>query len=61
MAGQLEPHSVRNIMDMNANFGGFAAALIKEPVWVMNVVSPSAPNTLKAVYDRGLIGSYHDW
>ncbi|CAM6128589.1 unnamed protein product [Calypogeia fissa] len=61
MAGQLESESVRNLMDMNANFGGFAAALANEPVWVMNVVSPSAPNTLKAVYDRGLIGSHHDW
>ncbi|KAK9137561.1 hypothetical protein Sjap_008155 [Stephania japonica] len=28
----------RNIMDMIAGFGGFAAALSKYPVWVINVV-----------------------
>ncbi|KAK9095638.1 hypothetical protein Scep_027107 [Stephania cephalantha] len=52
---------IRNVMDMNTAFGGFAAALINDPLWVMNVVSSYAPNTLPVVYDRGLIGSYHDW
>ncbi|KAK3259342.1 hypothetical protein CYMTET_31651 [Cymbomonas tetramitiformis] len=33
----------------------------KVPVWVMNVVPIEAPNTLQHVYDRGLIGIYHDW
>ncbi|KAK6117598.1 hypothetical protein DH2020_048645 [Rehmannia glutinosa] len=28
----------RNILDMNAFLGGFAANLIKDPLWVMNVV-----------------------
>ncbi|KAE9605447.1 putative S-adenosyl-L-methionine-dependent methyltransferase [Lupinus albus] len=28
--------AIRNVMDMNAFFGGFAAALISDPVWVMN-------------------------
>ncbi|OIV91467.1 hypothetical protein TanjilG_02085 [Lupinus angustifolius] len=52
----------RNLLDMNANFGGFAAALIKDPVWVMNVVPVhSKVNTLGAIYERGLIGTYHDW
>ncbi|GAU11821.1 hypothetical protein TSUD_75720, partial [Trifolium subterraneum] len=52
----------RNIMDMNAYLGGFAAALIKFPVWVMNVVpSNSAHDTLGAIYERGFIGTYHDW
>ncbi|GAB4858116.1 hypothetical protein Ancab_016018 [Ancistrocladus abbreviatus] len=52
----------RNIMDMNAFLGGFAAALLKYPVWVMNVVpSNSNPDTLGSVYERGLIGTYHDW
>lgn len=52
---------VRNVMDMNTVFGGFAAALVDDPLWVMNVVSSYAPNTLPIVYDRGLIGTYHDW
>ncbi|KAG9452867.1 hypothetical protein H6P81_005771 [Aristolochia fimbriata] len=52
---------IRNVMDMNTLYGGFAAALIDDPVWVMNVVSSYAPNTLGAVYDRGLIGTVHDW
>eukprot|EP00897_Mesotaenium_endlicherianum_P009911 jgi/Mesen1/8949/ME000056S08364 len=52
----------RNIMDMNAGLGGFAAALAKDPVWVMNAVpSEGAPNTLGAIFERGLIGSYQDW
>lgn len=53
--------AVRNIMDMNAVFGGFAAALKSDPVWVMNVVPPHKPLTLSVIYDRGLIGLYHDW
>lgn len=52
----------RNILDMNANLGGFAAALIEDPVWVMNVVPVQAKaSTLGAIYERGLIGIYHDW
>lgn len=52
----------RNLLDMNANFGGFAAALIGDPVWVMNVVPTAAKaNTLGVVYERGLIGTYQDW
>ncbi|KAL0309207.1 UNVERIFIED_CONTAM: putative methyltransferase PMT13 [Sesamum radiatum] len=53
--------SIRNIMDMNAFFGGFAAAIISDPVWVMNVVPSSKTLTLDVIYDRGLIGVYHDW
>lgn len=53
---------VRNVMDMNAYLGGFAAALVKFPVWVMNVVpANSNPDTLGTIYERGFIGSYHDW
>ncbi|KAI3694219.1 hypothetical protein L1987_77181 [Smallanthus sonchifolius] len=52
---------IRNVMDMNTRYGGFAANLIDDPLWVMNVVSSYAPNTLSVVYDRGLIGTYHDW
>ncbi|XP_030524647.1 probable pectin methyltransferase QUA3 isoform X1 [Rhodamnia argentea] len=53
--------SVRNVMDMNAFFGGFAAALSSDPVWVMNVVPADKSSTLSAIYDRGLTGVYHDW
>ncbi|GMI66883.1 QUASIMODO 3 [Hibiscus trionum] len=53
--------AVRNVMDMNAFFGGFAAALASDPVWVMNVVPARKPLTLGVIYDRGLIGVYHDW
>ncbi|KAA8520579.1 hypothetical protein F0562_014835 [Nyssa sinensis] len=53
--------AIRNIMDMNAFFGGFAAALLSDPVWVMNVVPARKPSTLGVIYDRGLIGVYHDW
>lgn len=52
----------RNVMDMNAGLGGFAAALESPKSWVMNVVPTIAKkNTLGVVYERGLIGIYHDW
>ncbi|CAF2303101.1 unnamed protein product [Brassica napus] len=51
----------RNILDMNAYVGGFAAALADEPVWVMNVVPVEAKlNTLGVIYERGLIGTYQN-
>lgn len=52
----------RNVLDMNARLGGFAAALASYPLWVMNMV-PTVGNssTLGVVYERGLIGSYQDW
>ncbi|KAK9154364.1 hypothetical protein Sjap_001844 [Stephania japonica] len=54
---------LRNVMDMKAGFGGFAAALIDHQIdcWVMNIVPVSGPNTLPVIYDRGLIGAMHDW
>lgn len=52
---------IRNVMDMNALYGGFAVALNNFPVWVMNVVPIKMQNTLSAIYDRGLIGAFHDW
>ncbi|XVF56248.1 hypothetical protein PTKIN_Ptkin06aG0103600 [Pterospermum kingtungense] len=52
---------IRNVMDMNAFYGGFAVALNEFPVWVMNIVPSSMQNTLSAIYDRGLIGAFHDW
>ncbi|XP_006846537.2 probable methyltransferase PMT17 isoform X1 [Amborella trichopoda] len=52
----------RNIMDMNANLGGFAAAMAEDPVWVMNVVpANSEHDTLGMIYERGFIGTYQDW
>lgn len=39
----------------------FAAALINQPLWVMNVVPVHEQDTLSVIFDRGLIGVYHDW
>ncbi|KAL6524700.1 hypothetical protein OROHE_015982 [Orobanche hederae] len=54
---------LRNVLDMRAGFGGFAAALIENRLdcWVLNVVPVSGPNTLPVIYDRGLVGVMHDW
>ncbi|XP_057506942.1 probable methyltransferase PMT7 [Actinidia eriantha] len=52
---------IRNVMDMNAFCGGFAVALSTWPIWVMNIVPISMNNTLSAIYNRGLIGTFHDW
>lgn len=46
---------------MKANLGSFAAALKDKDVWVMNVVPEDGPNTLKLIYDRGLIGTVMNW
>ncbi|XP_068649765.1 probable methyltransferase PMT2 [Aristolochia californica] len=52
----------RNIMDMNAGLGSFAAQLEYSKSWVMNVVPTIAErDTLGVIYERGLIGIYHDW
>ncbi|TVU51176.1 hypothetical protein EJB05_02585 [Eragrostis curvula] len=53
--------NVRNVMDMRAVYGGFAAALGDMKVWVMNVVPVDSPDTLPIIYERGLFGMYHDW
>ncbi|KAK3043649.1 hypothetical protein RJ639_000065 [Escallonia herrerae] len=53
--------SVRNVMDMRAVYGGFAAALRDLKVWAMNVVTIDSPDTLPLIYERGLFGIYHDW
>ncbi|KAM1183655.1 hypothetical protein COP2_001963 [Malus domestica] len=56
------PGRYRNILDMNAQLGGFAAALVDLPVWVMNVVPVEVKaNTLGVIYERGLIGTYQNW
>ncbi|XP_039065681.1 probable methyltransferase PMT5 isoform X1 [Hibiscus syriacus] len=54
---------LRNVMDMNAHYGGLNAALLEERkmVWVMNVVPVRARNTLPLVLDRGFLGVLHDW
>lgn len=52
----------RNILDMNAGLGNFAAALESPKLWVMNVMPTIAEtDTLGVIYERGLIGIYHDW
>jgi hypothetical protein len=58
----LDTGRYRNIMDMNAGLGSFAAALESPKLWVMNVVPTIADtSTLGVIYERGLIGMYHDW
>ncbi|KAH7365598.1 hypothetical protein KP509_18G036700 [Ceratopteris richardii] len=60
----LPPSNIfRNVMDMNALFGGFNTALLqaRKSVWVMNVVPVSGPNTLPIIHERGLLGTLHDW
>uniref|UniRef100_M1ACZ2 Methyltransferase n=1 Tax=Solanum tuberosum TaxID=4113 RepID=M1ACZ2_SOLTU len=57
-----QPARYRNILDMNAFLGGFAANLVNDPVWVMNIVPVEAKvNTLGAIYERELIGTYQSW
>ncbi|KAM0829229.1 hypothetical protein ACQ4PT_067007 [Festuca glaucescens] len=59
---KLDTERYRNILDMNAGVGGFAAALFSPKSWVMNVVPTAAElSTLGVIYERGLIGIYHDW
>jgi Putative S-adenosyl-L-methionine-dependent methyltransferase len=58
----LDTGRYRNIMDMHAGLGGFAAAIESPKLWVMNVVPTiSDKSTLGVIYERGLIGIYHDW
>ncbi|KAJ1395890.1 S-adenosyl-L-methionine-dependent methyltransferase [Sesbania bispinosa] len=60
----LPPYNmIRNVMDMNANYGGLNAALLedKKSVWVMNVVPARASNALSLILDRGFAGVQHDW
>lgn len=52
----------RNLLHLNAHLGGFATALIKDPLWFMNVVHVEANvNTPGVVFERGLIGTYQNW
>ncbi|XLT51408.1 hypothetical protein HN873_044012 [Arachis hypogaea] len=58
----LDTGRYRNIMDMNAGLGSFAAAIQSPKLWVMNVMPTTAEkSTLEVIYERGLIGIYHDW
>lgn len=54
---------IRNVMDMNAHYGGLNAAFVeqKKTVWVMNVVPVGSPNTLPLILDQGFAGVLHDW
>lgn len=61
LGNKIKPDTIRNVMDMKANLGSFAAALKDKDVWVMNVVPENGPNTLKIIYDRGLLGTVHNW
>lgn len=60
----LPPHNmVRNVMDMNAHYGGLNAALseTRKSAWVMNVVPLGVRNTLPLILDRGFLGVLHNW
>ncbi|KAL2599125.1 hypothetical protein AAZV13_10G034700 [Glycine max] len=61
LGNKIKPDTIRNVMDMKANLGSFAAALKDKDVWVMNVVPENGANTLKIIYDRGLLGTVHNW
>lgn len=61
LSSKITSNTIRNVMDMKASMGSFAAALKDKDVWVMNVVPQDGPNSLKIIYDRGLIGTVHDW
>ncbi|KAL8267552.1 hypothetical protein R6Q59_004896 [Mikania micrantha] len=54
---------IRNVMDMNARFGGLNSAFLEagKSAWVMNVVPIRARNTLPLILDQGFIGVLHDW
>ncbi|KAJ0231137.1 pectin methyltransferase QUA2 [Hirschfeldia incana] len=54
---------LRNVLDMNAQYGGLNAALLeaKKSVWVMNAVPTAGPNHLPMILDRGFVGVLHDW
>ncbi|KAM1427528.1 hypothetical protein FF1_019689 [Malus domestica] len=54
---------LRNVLDMNAHFGGFNSALLEagKSAWVMNVVPTNGPNYLPLILDRGFVGVLHDW
>jgi len=61
LGNKIKPETIRNVMDMKAHLGSFAAALKDKDVWTMNVVPENGPNTLKIIYDRGLLGTVHNW
>ncbi|XP_065848283.1 probable pectin methyltransferase QUA2 [Euphorbia lathyris] len=54
---------LRNVLDMNAHFGGLNSAMLEagKSVWVMNVVPTTGPNYLPMILDRGFVGVLHDW
>ncbi|XP_024363734.1 probable methyltransferase PMT12 isoform X3 [Physcomitrium patens] len=56
---------IRNVLDANAGYGSFAAAMaLKMPPvpWVvLNVMPVDQPDRLPVIFDRGLLGVYHDW
>ena len=61
LSPKISANTIRNVMDMKANLGSFGAALKSKDVWVMNVAPVNASSRLKIIYDRGLIGTIHDW
>ncbi|GJW60167.1 probable methyltransferase PMT3 [Tanacetum coccineum] len=60
LSPKISTHTIRNVMDIKENLGSFRAVLSSKDLLVMNVVPEDGPNTLKLIYDRGLIGSNHN-
>ena len=58
-AGSPLTYSLNWICDFS--FFRFSVALIDLLVWVMNVIPIDVPDILSIIFDRGLIGIYHDW
>ncbi|KAG6554497.1 hypothetical protein Mapa_003875 [Marchantia paleacea] len=62
LLGESLVRQVRNVLELNAELGSFAAVLMQHhPVWVMNVVPTTYPEMLESIYNRGLLGIQHDW
>ncbi|KAK1398400.1 ruBisCO large subunit-binding protein subunit alpha [Heracleum sosnowskyi] len=55
MPQEIGTDKIGNVMDMNTLYGGFASSVIDDPLWVMNVVSSHAENTLPIVYGMDFI------
>ena len=45
---------------MRENISGFTSGLSDKDVWVMNVVPVNGSNTLKVIYDRGMMSIVHN-
>ncbi|CAI5518659.1 unnamed protein product [Closterium sp. Naga37s-1] len=58
--GAAEALETRAVVEAEEVWGAALAATGK-PLWTLNVVPTSRPDTLPVVFERGLLGVYHDW